>query len=186
MTAQVPDTVRINGTNYDLCGVRGEGLFDPKFHGIETSAPNSACWRGCICGYAISNDHLVLDTLQLWSEPDRWRSNRQILDRFFGDYLALDDEQPWINAKGLALLVPFTGGLLLGADFIEELYVQMGFHPAYKYQHVLELTFETGQLLSQSDRSIEMEEIRLREGRGDGKRSKDVVAWINDCFRTDY
>ena len=31
-----------------------------------------------------------------------------------------------------------------------------------------------------------MEEIRLREGRGDGKRSKDVVAWINDCFRIDY
>ena len=83
-------------------------------------------------------------------------------------------------------LVPFTGGLLLGADFIEELYVHMGFHPAYKYQHVLELTFETGQLLSQSDRSIEMEEIRHRKGRGDGKRSKDVVAWINDCFRTDY
>jgi len=186
MTAQVSETVRINDTLYDLCGIRGEGLFNPEFHGIVTSAPNSACWRGCICGYTLSNNHLVLDTLQLWSEPDRWRSNCQVLERLFGEYLALDDEQPWINAKCLGYLVPFTGGLLLGADFVEALYVHMGFHPAYKYQKVLELTFETGQLLSQSDRSIEMEEIRLREGRGDGKRSKDVVGWINDCFRIEY
>ena len=38
----------------------------------------------------------------------------------------------------------------------------MGFHPAYKYKNVLELTFESGRLLSLSDRSPEMQEIRLR------------------------
>ncbi|MDX2438021.1 MAG: hypothetical protein QNL88_13340 [Acidobacteriota bacterium] len=186
MTAQVPDSVRIDSTNFDICGVRGEGLFDPEIHHIEAAAPDTACWRGFICGYVIANGTLVLDKLELWSEPDRWRHNRQALERLFGEDLALDDEHPWIDQRGLAHLVPFTGGLLLGADFVEELYVHMGFHPAYKYRQVLEVTFETGHLLSQSDRSIEMEEIRLREGRGDGKRSKDVVAWINDCFRTDY
>lgn len=186
MTAQVPEHVRINDTIYDLCGVRGEGLFDPAHHGIEPAAPHSACWRGYVCGYAILDGRLVLDDLELWSDPDRWRRNRQTLDHLFGECLALDDERPGVDARGLAFPVPFTGGLLLGADFIEELYVHMGFHPACKYRHVLELTFENGRLLSQSDRSIEMEEIRLREGRGDGKRSKDVVAWINDCFRIDY
>lgn len=186
MTAQVPESVRIGGTTYDLCGVRGEGLFDPESHGIETAPPHSACWRGFVCGYAIIDGHLVLDELELWSEPNRWLHNRAQLKRLFGDRLELDDQHPGIEASGLSYPVLFTGGLLLGGEFFQELYVHMGFHPAYKYKDVLELTFENGRLLSRSDRSMEMEEIRLREGRGDGKRSKDVVAWINDCFRIDY
>jgi hypothetical protein len=185
MTAQVPDVIRVDNTTFHLCGVRGEGLFDPAHYGIEPAAPHSACWRGFVCGYAILDGRLVLDDLELWSEPARWRRNRRALDRLFGECLALDDEQPRFDAHGLAFPMLFTGGLLLGEDFIEELYVHMGFHPAYKYRNVLELTFESGRLLSQSDRSPEMQEIRLREGRGDGKRSQDVVAWINDCFRID-
>lgn len=186
MTAQVSETVRLNSTNFALCGVRGEGLFNPEHHGLEPAAPHSACWRGFVCGYAVVDDHLVLERFQMWSEPVRWPHNRAQLQGLFGPRPELDDEHPWIDAKGLSFPVPFTGGLLLGDDFIEELYVHMGFHAAYKYRQVLELTFESGLLLSKSDRSIEMDEIRSREGRGDGKRSKDVIAWIHDCFRIDY
>ena len=186
MTAQVSETVYINGTRYALCGVRGEGLFDPAIHDIEPAAPHSACWRGFRCGYAVTNNRLALDELELWSDAVHWPHNSMRLRHLFGDRVALDPDQPWIDAKGLAYLVPFTGGLLLGDDFVDELYVHMGFQPAYKYKNVLEVTFESGRLLSRSDRSIEMDEIRSREGRGDGKRSQDVVAWINDCFRIDY
>jgi hypothetical protein len=186
MTAQVPDSVRINGMNFDLCGVRGEGLFDPGRYGIQTLAPHTACWRGFVCGYAVVKQRLVLDDLQLWSEPRRWPDIRPLLEEFFGERLAIDDGQTSVNAKGLACPLPFTGGLLLGDDFVEELHVRLGFQPAYKYRHVLELTFESGLLLSQTDRSIEMEEIRLRKGRGDDQRRQDLVGWINDCFRIDY
>ena len=48
--------------------------------------------------------------------------------------------------KGLRHPVPFTGGLLLTRDFIEELYVHMGFHPAWKYREVHELIFRAGEL----------------------------------------
>ena len=186
MTAQIPDSVRINGTGFNICGVRGEGLFDPSVHGIETSAPHTACWRGFVCGYAVAYNHLVLDELTLWSEPRRWPHNRPLLESFFGDRLLIDEDQTSVSAQELACPVPFTGGLLLGNDFVEELHVRMGFQPAYKYRQVLELTFESGLLVSQSDRSIEMAEIRLREGRGDGKRSKDLAAWINDCLSVEY
>ena len=186
MTAQISDSVRVNDITYDLCGVRGEGLFDPEALGIETSAPHTACWRGFVCGYAIANHRLVLDELQLWSEPRRWPEILPLLEEFFGDRLAADDGRTSINARGLACPVPFTGGLLLGDNFVEELRVRLGFQPAYKYRRVLELTFESGLLLAQTDRSIEMEEIRLREGRRDDLRRRDVVGWINDCFRIDY
>jgi hypothetical protein len=186
MTAQVPETVRIDGTTYALCGVRGEGLFNPEVHGIEPAAPDSSCWRGFICGYAVNGNRLVLDEIRLWSEPDRGRRNRQLIEDLFGTGLELDDDPSFVHATDLAYPVLFTGGLLLGDGFFDELQVRMGFQPAYKYTKVLELTFESGLVLSRSDRSLEMEEIRLREGRGDGKRSKDVVAWIKDCFRIDY
>lgn len=186
MTAQVPDSVRVDGTDFDICGVRGEGLFDPAVYGIETSAPHTACWRGFVCCYAVADNRLILDELKLWSEPRRWQDNRPLLEHFFGDRLAINDAETRVDASGLACPVPFTGGLLLGDDFVEELHVHIGFQPGYKYRRVLELTFESGYLLSQSDRSMEMEEIRLREGRGDDKRRRDVAGWINDCFRIDY
>lgn len=186
MTAQVPDSVRLDDREYDICGVRGEGLFDPELHGIATAAPNTACWRGFVCRYAVIDDHLLLDRLRLWSEPRSWPDNCPILESFFGDRLAVDSDRRRVDASGLACPIPFTGGLLLGDDFVEDLFVHMGYQSPYKYQCVLELTFESGLLVSRSDRSIEMEEIRLREGRGDGKRSQDVVAWINETCRIDY
>lgn len=42
--------------------------------------------------------------------------------------------------------IPLSGGLLLGEGFIQELYAHMGFHPAWKCLHVIELIFEGGQL----------------------------------------
>jgi hypothetical protein len=55
---------------------------------------------------------------------------------------------------------PFTGGLLLGAGFIDALYVHMGHHPAWKYTTVLELTFDDGRLTVVHDRSHLMAQRR--------------------------
>src|SRR6185369_6985257 len=54
----------------------------------------------------------------------------------------------------------YSGGLLLADGFIRELYVHMGFHPAWKYEHVVELVFEGGILRAEHDRSARVAEIR--------------------------
>lgn len=54
----------------------------------------------------------------------------------------------------------YTGGLLLATGFIRALYVHMGFHPAWKYEKVVELMFEGGMLQKACDRSAEMAELR--------------------------
>jgi hypothetical protein len=59
---------------------------------------------------------------------------------------------------------PFTGGLLLGAGFIRELYVHMGHQPAWKYTEVLELTFDDGRLTLVHDRSELMGQRRAAKG----------------------
>ena len=44
----------------------------------------------------------------------------------------------------------------LADGFIQNLYVHMGFHPAWKYREVHELLFEDGRLLHAQDRSAAM------------------------------
>lgn len=59
-------------------------------------------------------------------------------------------------------VIPFSSGLLLGDGFIRELYVHMGFHPAWKFERVVELIFEGGQLTRSHDRSEQLAESDAR------------------------
>ena len=45
---------------------------------------------------------------------------------------------------------------------------------------------EKGRLLTKTDLSEEMGEIRLRKGRGDWQESGNLAAWIDDAFRLDF
>jgi hypothetical protein len=58
--------------------------------------------------------------------------------------------------------VPITGGMLLGHGFISSTYVHMGFHPAWKFETVIELLLEGGVVTGTMDRSDEISVIRQR------------------------
>ena len=174
MTAQIPDTVLIDGNRYDLCGIRGEGLFDPADHDIATEAQDTACWRGYVCHYAVANNQLLLDDLQLYLDPSRQTHNRAQIESVFGPGINFDEDRFSAGAVGLAHPLPFTGSLLVAKGFIEDLYVHMGFQEAHSYRNVLELTFEDGQLLGTTDRSEEMAEIRRREDGIDRDGSEEL------------
>jgi hypothetical protein len=64
--------------------------------------------------------------------------------------------------KGFKTPMKFTGGLLLADDFIPELYVHMGFHPAWKYKNVREVIFEKGSLTKDMERSSDMAAARAK------------------------
>jgi hypothetical protein len=87
--------------------------------------------------------------------------------------------------------VPFSGGLLLADDFIDELYVHMGFHPAWKYREVHELVFLDGDLVLEADRSEQIAEFRqeIRDRPlepGSGSEREDIRRWIERCFSQEY
>lgn len=186
MTAQVSESVRYNGKRYALCGMRGEGLFDPARHDIDTTAPHAACRRGFVGGYEVVNERLLLTELKLWSEARHWPHNRACLEHLFGGRLALDDRTPAVDAHGLAFPVRFTGGLLLGDGRIEELAADRDLHPALSYRTVLELTFESGHLLATVDRSAEMAEMRESDEPGASRPWSDLVRWMSDSSKLDY
>ncbi len=93
--------------------------------------------------------------------------------------------------RGLAKRVPFTGGVLLADGFLSELYVHLGYQPAWKYREVHELLFEDGRLLHAHDRSAAMAELRAKLAgapRGPGaKACREAIArWVENAFSLDY
>lgn len=60
----------------------------------------------------------------------------------------------------IGLEIDFTGRILIAQDFIRELYVHAGFHPAWKFETVLELIFWKGRLLVTHDVSGRISSLR--------------------------
>ncbi len=183
MTAQVNDTVKYDGIVYAIAGISGEALFDPASLGIEPAGLCSACWRGFVCHYEVRAQGLTLSELELSLD------GRSQAPTVFG--VPPGERGLWgIPYKGIDQLIPFSGGLLLGDGFIEEMYVHMGFHPAYAYRRVQELIFDQGRLTKATDLSADMakcrREIGGREDQPSADKRKDVMGWIEQRFSRDY
>lgn len=195
MTAQFSDLFEYRGRQFDIAGINGEGLFVPAEHGMAAVGSCTACWRGFVAGYKLEGDRLVLDNLDINLDDER--------QGFFGRFRkkpTLNGVHPSEDGDDLSLFqyrftrvgleVPFTGGFLIGSGFIDELYVHMGFHPAWKYKEVHELVFEKGKLTLESDVSERMKEMRDKlSGRGNEAgiaEPHDLMKWIDECFSRRY
>jgi hypothetical protein len=195
MTAQVSDLFEHVGLEWSLSAIGGDGgLFDPKQHGFSPVGMSSACWRGYVCTYAVRERRLVLDRLSI--------SNGRFEGRQFHrlEAPALNGRSPTRPSgsndfgfrqeyRAIDLPIGFTGGLLIARDFIRDLYVHMGFHPAWKFRSVAEVLVDGGTVTAVIDASERMAEIRARVTAlkpGDQASHAEVEKWIAACFERRY
>lgn len=184
MTAQISDLVLHADSEWCLAGVNGEGLFDPHPLGLRVRPASTACWRGYVCTYVIRDDALLLDALDVALEGEP--------PLLFGRVHPAPQDSWGFTACYKAVLepIPFTGGLLLARGFLRELYVHMGFHPAWKYEHVLEIDFDGGQVTQVSDCSEAMAQVRARLAGTDqpttGASKDEIADWIERAFSRKY
>jgi len=194
MTAQFNDRCFHRKIDFSIAGISGSRLFDPADIGIEPVATSSACWRGYITSYSIIEGELFLTGLDIGlpdAEAALAKEGRG--PELFG-VLPVDTKFRGFRYDGFQSRIPFTGGLLLADDFIPDLYVHMGFHPAWKYKNVREVIFDAGRLTDDHDRSAEMAELRSRfveEARQSGRRVSEptrdqIKEWIEKCFSRSY
>lgn len=190
MTAQVSDAFVYLGQPISLVGINGSGLFDPAEHGLEARMTSTACWRGFVCTYEVKAEALHLAQLEINLSEEQ---NAAVKD----GTLTILGRSPsaslgWAGWQFEDLgPMPFSGGLLLGDRFISELYVHMGFHPAWKYEVVHELSFEAGRLTQASDRSAEMAEFRAAMkdrplSPDDPEDQERLRSWIESTFSREY
>jgi len=170
-------------------------LFDPSEHGLTPRPRSTACHRGFFCAYAIDDERLVLRDLfiSLGIDPES-SSADQDSPLLFGKYPVYSSDECCHAYRSLNAPISFTGGVLLGEGFIQDLYVHMGFQAPHTYRTVHELIFERGLLTEQQDLSDEMARIRQEQCRTEdepcgeappppgGRKGEDLVRWIQSTF----
>jgi hypothetical protein len=195
MTAQIHDSFIFKDQEYSIVGVNGQGLFDPVQYGLNPLGLCSACWRGYLCQYSLKENLLHLNWLRINigssnsnnSDVKEWPViNGVHPTKPPEDYPIFDSIYQNLN-----LPIKFSGGILLGNGFISELYVHMGFHPAWKFQTVHELIFKKGTVQEIREVSQRVAEIRKKmltnspawEVNAD---SHQLEEWIRSTFQLDY
>ena len=174
MSSQRPDMVTYEGESYEVIGLDGDGLFDPRAAGIQTVAPHTACRRGFIAGYEVRARRLHLQSLALWSDrplppvfgvtPSGSAADDDVVRHPFDPSLGgqVRGEYTFEDAP-----ISFTGALLVGREYVGRGYSTTGGDPPWSYSAVHDLTFEDGWLVDSIDRSAEMASARAlasREG----------------------
>ena len=152
MTGQIHDKVLYEGMEYDLVGQNGDRLFEPSAFGMFPKMIHTACWRGYYCSYVIEQFDWLLTRLSIRTLDEKYPPSDGVSPK--------DDGYGVMRYDGLNLPMQFRGKLLLGAEFIHEKYIHMGFQEAQSYRKVMELTFLAGKLISAQNRSEDFAKLR--------------------------
>jgi hypothetical protein len=159
MTAQIADLFVLDLDTYCVAGISDGPLFEPSLVELVPLAACTACWRGYQAIFGLAGSRLILNelyvNLDLQVAKSAARINGVAAEQSKGDFDLFN-----CHYAHLGYHLEYSGGLLLASDFIRELYVHMGFHPAWKYRKVIELIFAGGQLQQRVDRSDAMAELR--------------------------
>lgn len=174
MTSQRTDAFLYKGDRYSLIGITDGDLADPEQFGMQPEMISTACYRGFYCTYELTEEALVLREMTL-REKD-------------GNYLPIGGVEPekeeyQATYHNLNEVIPFTGKIRLGKDFIREFYVHMGYQKPSAFKTVLDITLGDGRVIEINDRSREMEEKR-----GEFKKhyeSGDMAGTILEAFSLD-
>ncbi|MFX1279084.1 MAG: hypothetical protein ACFFA3_06680 [Promethearchaeota archaeon] len=177
----MPDEFKLNNEIFSLIGLKGEGLFSPEDFGITPYFNCTACWRGYVMKYIISEDQLVLDEMRVnVDDPPKINDIEPMKE---GDLFKY-------KYKNLNLKPFFTGKLLLAKDFIDSMYVHMGFQRPIAFKTVVEIHVKNGDINLFKDISKEIEKERYRDpskgAQPISKSKDDIEKWIEETFSLEY
>ncbi|MCG6137167.1 MAG: hypothetical protein MET45_21460 [Nostoc sp. LLA-1] len=155
MTSQIPDTFLYKGQKYELVGLNGEGLVTPQDYGMQPPMLHTACYRGFYSTYEITDEGLFLTKMVIGQVEGGHKPIQGIMPQ-----IPAGDRHGYPTYQGLKLLTPFTGTIRLGRDFIQDLYVHMGYQKGSAFETLLDFSFETGKMVSVQNISAENETKR--------------------------
>ena len=169
MTSQIPDQMLYKDCLFKIIGVKGDRLFTPDDFDLKVGPWKSICWRGYIVTYSCINKHLYLTELHVGNivPGHDWVSINDVQpETHYTRYWTSSSNEEGIQREdgkkyfNINLESHFSGGILMGADLISALLVNMGYAKPYQYEHVYELLFHEGTLTQETDHSGKAHEWR--------------------------
>ncbi len=183
MTGQIPDKLIYNKSSYSIVGLKGEGLPSPFDYGLEPVSPHTANWRGFIMTYSIAKNHLNLEEMNVTIKEMKEKPP------LINDVKPETKKEGFLNLtyNSLKLKTQFTGKILIAKDFIDSMYVHMGFQSPISFETVIELKISDGTLIKVTDFSEIMKKYRKLSAT-DGKLGpkENIQEWIARTFSLDY
>jgi hypothetical protein len=181
MTGQIADSFLYEGEVYSLIGYTKGEPFTPVNYGILPKAPHTACWRGFVLYYKLDDNKLLLQDMQLHAD-DAGEINGVIPKESENSFK--------FHYQDLNLVLNYSGKIKIAKDFIQEMYVHMGFQRASAFKTVLELDFKDGNLIQVNDLSDKMKKHRKKDPAKDAEpksmKETDVKEWIKKTFSRKY
>lgn len=183
MTAQMPDAFFYKDEEFVLIGLKGSNLFKPNDFGVFPIMASTACYRGFVASYIITEKQLVLTGLMLRTQEEKLTE--------INDRAAIKWKNPMgfnFMYRDLNLPIKFTGFILLGKDFINEMYVHMGFQRPISFEIVIEFQFKDGEIIAIKDFSELIAKLRKEDPSKGAKPEHDesTMEWIDQLFSLDY
>jgi len=181
MTSQIPDIFKFNGEEFDIVGIDGPDLFDPNNEGFKPQMTTTACWRGFQLKFGANNKEIYLDEMSIRQEEGIVFKGRKPIQgerRFTHKYVDM-------NYK-----LPFTGRLLIAKNFIQSMYVHMGYQRPIAYRTVFELVIKEGDVLEVIDHSKYYKVLRKKDPDKDAypktSSEEDIRDFVEKSFSRRY
>jgi hypothetical protein len=182
MTAQVPDSILLQGVQHVLVAWDGIGLFSPHQHGLNPGWSSTNCYRGYLCTYAIGDGSLRLRNVLF---HDLGLSGPNEVPTLFGKSGHWSNGYVSYSFPNLEAEIPFRGALLAGSGWDKDEWECI--HPAEAFYRVTELTFEEGgRLRGIFDRTKDARELDTLPRSWGGRDHELLRAWEKEHFKGSY
>jgi hypothetical protein len=192
MTAQINDKFIYKKRSYNISAIKDpETFFVIHNLGLEPEAKSTACWRGYVAEFAVSENQLVLKNLSTnngngKSPIPTINGTEPLIVKPEG---LVPEYSKWLELlyKNVNLELHYSGAALLTDKFISDRYIHMGFQSPLSYEVVIELTFENGILQEKKDLSSVVAAKRNNMTPEDRHSQLErLPLWIEECFDLSY
>ena len=160
MTAQMNDKFIFSNVEYGISSIEyPKKYFNINSLGLKPIEFHTACWRGYIATYALSNGNLVLNKLYTNNGNNKYYDAPLINNKSpkieIPEDLCDEYKDSWKEYiyEDIGLKLNYTGSVLITKDFVSKRYVHMGFQSPFNYNTVIQIMFNNGKLVFSEDLS---------------------------------
>jgi hypothetical protein len=185
MTAQMHDKFLYEGEELSITKIGCDLGWSPQRDlRLRPEAVSSGCWRGYKIFLAIDEEKQLFISrlgINLYKVAESRHEYGHIIGpKINGIMPEIDRDRDGLGFnniyEGVNIPLGVTGEIVISKNFIQEMYVHMGYQDSNRFATVFELNFQDGKLVGEEDISSEMARERSKLPEADGFEGMREIA----------